>query len=159
VWGCRKWSCAHVRPEVESPEVVSPEMFHCSYLESRGIPGKTREENAGNYLPFISDSRLPVTSYPVTTNRRPFDIWIPPMVSLLLNDQSSSFHCTLAFLKKSFLLQLCYWQDVFGYDWWDSNIRRATIGWIWIRSKKGYDWWDSNIRRATIGWIHNSIVR
>jgi hypothetical protein len=24
--------------------------FHCSYLESRGVPGK----NAGNYLPFIS---------------------------------------------------------------------------------------------------------
>ena len=24
-----------------------------------------------------------------------------------------------------------------AYDWWDSNIRRATIDWIWIRSKKG----------------------
>jgi hypothetical protein len=43
--------------------------FHCSYLESRGVPGETRGktagENAGNYLPFISGSRLPVTSYPV----------------------------------------------------------------------------------------------
>ena len=31
--------------------------FHCSYLESRGVPEKTREiqgESAGNYLPFIS---------------------------------------------------------------------------------------------------------
>jgi hypothetical protein len=28
-----------------------------------------------------------------------------------------------------------------------------------IRSKKGYDWWDSNIRRPTIGWIQNYIVR
>jgi hypothetical protein len=30
---------------------------HCSYLESRGVPEKTREirgENAGNYLPFTS---------------------------------------------------------------------------------------------------------
>ena len=35
--------------------------FHCSYLESRGVAGK----NAGNYIPFISGSRLPVTSYPV----------------------------------------------------------------------------------------------
>ena len=32
--------------------------FHCSYLE-RG------QKNAGKYLPFISGSRLPVTSYPV----------------------------------------------------------------------------------------------
>ena len=31
--------------------------FHCSYLESRGVPEKTREmrvKSAGNYLPFIS---------------------------------------------------------------------------------------------------------
>ena len=32
--------------------------FHCSYLESRGVPGKTREmtgkKYAGHYLPFIS---------------------------------------------------------------------------------------------------------
>jgi hypothetical protein len=28
--------------------------FHCSYLDSRGVPGKTRGNNAGNYLPFIS---------------------------------------------------------------------------------------------------------
>ena len=55
--------------------------FHCSYLKSRGVPGKTREirvkkkkkcaGNTGkkgeNYLPFISGSRLPVpvTSFPV----------------------------------------------------------------------------------------------
>ena len=39
--------------------------FHCSYLESRGVPGKTRGENAGNYLPFISGSRLPVMQLPV----------------------------------------------------------------------------------------------
>jgi hypothetical protein len=53
--------------------------FHCSYLESRGVPGETRGktagENAGNYLPFISGSRLPVTSYPVmqlpVTSRSP----------------------------------------------------------------------------------------
>ena len=33
--------------------------FHCSYLESREVPGKTREirvKSAGNYLPFISGS-------------------------------------------------------------------------------------------------------
>ena len=30
--------------------------FHCSYLESRGVP----EKKAGNYLPFTSGSRLPV---------------------------------------------------------------------------------------------------
>ena len=33
--------------------------FHCSYLESRGVPEKTREiqgESSGNYLPFISIS-------------------------------------------------------------------------------------------------------
>ena len=47
------------------------------------------------------------------TNRRPFDIWVPPMVSLLLNDQSSTFHCTLNYLNKSFSFQLSYWQDVF----------------------------------------------
>ena len=45
--------------------------FHCSYLESRGVPGKTREKtrgsNAGNYLPFISGSRLPVMQLPVTS--------------------------------------------------------------------------------------------
>jgi hypothetical protein len=41
--------------------------FHCSYLESRGVPGKTRGENAGNYLPFISGSRLPVMQLPVTS--------------------------------------------------------------------------------------------
>jgi hypothetical protein len=42
--------------------------FHCSYLESRGVPRK----NAGNYLPFTSGSRfpvpvmhLPVASFPV----------------------------------------------------------------------------------------------
>ena len=37
--------------------------FHCSYLESRGVPG----EDAGNDLPFISGLRLPVpvTSFPV----------------------------------------------------------------------------------------------
>ena len=35
--------------------------FHCSYLESRGVPVKTREipgKNAGNYLPFISGFRF-----------------------------------------------------------------------------------------------------
>ena len=47
--------------------------FHFSYLESRGVPGKNRGEirikSAGNYLPFISGSRLPVpvTSLPVTS--------------------------------------------------------------------------------------------
>jgi hypothetical protein len=43
--------------------------FHCSDLESRGVPGKTREirVNAGNYLSFISGSRLPVRSFPVTS--------------------------------------------------------------------------------------------
>jgi hypothetical protein len=49
--------------------------FHCSYLESRGVPGKTRGENAGNYLPFISGSRLPVMQLPVmqlpVTSRSP----------------------------------------------------------------------------------------
>ena len=45
--------------------------FHCSYLESRGVPekiaGNTGKKRAGNYLPFISGSRLPVpvTSFPV----------------------------------------------------------------------------------------------
>jgi hypothetical protein len=49
--------------------------FHCSYLESRGVPVKTREipgktreiwvKNARNYLPFISGSRLPVMQLPV----------------------------------------------------------------------------------------------
>ena len=41
--------------------------FHCSYLESRGVPGKRGKYrvNAGNYLPFISGSRLPVRSFPV----------------------------------------------------------------------------------------------
>jgi hypothetical protein len=39
--------------------------FHCSYLESRGASGKTRGKTAGNYLPFISGSRLPMTSFPV----------------------------------------------------------------------------------------------
>ena len=28
--------------------------FHCSYLDSRGVPEKTRKKTAGNYLPFIS---------------------------------------------------------------------------------------------------------
>ena len=43
--------------------------FHCSYLESRGVPGKTQKYrvNAGNYLPFISGSRLPVMQLPVTS--------------------------------------------------------------------------------------------
>ena len=40
--------------------------FHCSYLESRGVPGKNAgKKNTGNYFPFISGSRLPVASYPV----------------------------------------------------------------------------------------------
>ena len=39
--------------------------FHCSYLDSRGVPGKYRVKNAGNYLPLIFVSWLPVTSYPV----------------------------------------------------------------------------------------------
>ena len=34
------------------------------------------------------------------------------------------------------------------YDWLDLN---------W--NQEGIRLWDSNIRRATIGWIHNSIVR
>ena len=49
--------------------------FHCSHLDSRGVPEKPREKNAGNYLPFISGSRLPVTSFPVmqlpVTSRSP----------------------------------------------------------------------------------------
>ena len=44
--------------------------FHCSYVESRGVPekppGNTGNKNTGNYSPFISGSRLPVMSYPVT---------------------------------------------------------------------------------------------
>ena len=32
----------------------------------------------------------------------------------------------------------------------------TTEGWRLVVSKKGYDWWDSNIRRPTIGWIQNS---
>ena len=28
--------------------------FHCSYLDSRGVPEQTREKTAGNYLTFIS---------------------------------------------------------------------------------------------------------
>ena len=40
--------------------------FHCPYLDSRGVPGKTRlKQTAGNYHPFISGSRLPVTSFSV----------------------------------------------------------------------------------------------
>ena len=53
--------------------------FHCSYLESRGVPeinaGNTGK-SAGNYIPFISGSgdatsggiiSVPVTSLPVTS--------------------------------------------------------------------------------------------
>jgi hypothetical protein len=40
--------------------------FHCSYLDSRGVPeNREKKQTAGNYLPFISVSWLPVTSYPV----------------------------------------------------------------------------------------------
>jgi hypothetical protein len=40
--------------------------FRCSYLEFRKkIAGNTGKKTAGNYLPFISGSRLPVTSNPV----------------------------------------------------------------------------------------------
>jgi len=46
--------------------------FHCSYLESREVPGKNPTENkkkTGNYVPFISGSgsRLPVMQLPVTS--------------------------------------------------------------------------------------------
>ena len=45
--------------------------FHCSYLESRGVPGKKprKIQKTGNYLPFISGSgsRLPVMQLPVTS--------------------------------------------------------------------------------------------
>ena len=53
--------------------------FHCPYIESREVPEKTRQkpgekkareirgESAGNYLTFISDSSLLVTSFPVTS--------------------------------------------------------------------------------------------
>ena len=54
--------------------------FHCSYLESRGVPGKTREipgkktreiisllfPVSGSRLPVLVTS-FPVTSYPVTS--------------------------------------------------------------------------------------------
>ena len=46
--------------------IIFDSQFHCSYLEE--FLTKTREiwvKNVGNYHPFISGSRLPVTSYPV----------------------------------------------------------------------------------------------
>jgi hypothetical protein len=71
--------------------------FHCSYLESRGVPKKNREirkKTTGNYLPFTSCSRLPVpvmqlpvTSFPVTLedhclSYHPFSVAILPYVLL-----------------------------------------------------------------------------
>jgi hypothetical protein len=45
--------------------------FHCSYLESRGVPERRTAGNtgksAGNYLTSISGSRLSVMQLPVTS--------------------------------------------------------------------------------------------
>ena len=38
-------------------------------------------------------------------------------------------------------------------------ISKAYDWLVFNSSKKGYDWWDSNIRRPTIGWNQNYIVR
>jgi hypothetical protein len=78
------------------------------------------------------------------TNRQPSDIWITPMVSLLwtYNRQPSVVRSSI---WKS------HFRSIFHIDRTGRVYLVENLYIIYII--KGYDWWDSNIGRATIGWI------
>ena len=84
------------------------------------------------------------------TNRQPSDIWITPMVSLLWTSNRQPSVVRSSIWKSHF-------RSIFHIDRTGRVYLVENLYIIYII--KGYVWWDSNIGRATIGWIQNSIVR
>jgi hypothetical protein len=79
--------------------------FHCSYPDSIGVPGKTRvKKNAGNYHPFISGSRLPVTSFPV--------MQLPVAHAHAIASGTTSLHHLKCGLSCAYILLLCVLLDI-----------------------------------------------